>query len=372
MKKFIYLLAGVGMAAAMSSCADTEKPVFQEPTTFTVNVPALQNEYLATTSNLEDKSTFNLVCNQPDYGFAAQAVYGAQVSLTGDFNDEITDENGEVVTPATFRTLGNQDANNASMSIRTYDLAVAMCQLLGIEDEDSWSDYIANDGAQTVKIYLRATCQIAGVPNSFIASSNTVSYNYVQLSYAVPVAGRIWYVGDTNLPNPDKEGQYLNFVAPIASNAAWYNDNGFALIEPEIGCKIYAGTITLPETDKIHSVTDGTDYVTNWRFFTELNGWDDASYMIGSYPDDFYKVNITGEFSPAFPEEGAYYTGEGVYGKGNWGVWLAEDTPVTMAVNLIDAAKPKVYFKVGVWDVVLGQDAGGMTVPEFVTPSAEE
>ena len=68
MKKFIYLLTGVAVASAMQSCVDTEKPVFQEPTSFTINAPALQNEYLATTSDMDNKSTFTLYASQPDYG----------------------------------------------------------------------------------------------------------------------------------------------------------------------------------------------------------------------------------------------------------------------------------------------------------------
>lgn len=100
MKKFIYLLTGVAVASAMQSCVDTEKPVFQEPTSFTINAPALQNEYLATTADMDNKSTFTLYASQPDYGFAAQANYNVQVCLSSDFVDatDTQDANYVVIT----------------------------------------------------------------------------------------------------------------------------------------------------------------------------------------------------------------------------------------------------------------------------------
>ena len=45
MKKFIYLMTGMALAIGATGCVDTEKPVFQEPTTFIVNAPAFQDEY---------------------------------------------------------------------------------------------------------------------------------------------------------------------------------------------------------------------------------------------------------------------------------------------------------------------------------------
>ncbi len=358
MKKFIYLMTGVALAAGVTSCVDTEKPVFQEPTTFTVNAPALQNEYLATTGDMEDKSTFVLSCSQPDYGFAAKANYNAQVSLTGEFKDEVADENGNVVTPATYVTIANQDVNNAVMSLRTYDLAVAMCTLSGIDGEEAWNNYLANGGnTEGLKVYLRATCEIAGVPGSFIASSNSVTYNNVSLAYAVPTAGVIYIVGDVN-----------GFATPDASNKEFYAD--YELVEPEIGCKIYAGTFTMPATEDVHSGATGNDYNTQWRFFTELNGWADASVMIGSHPDDFYVLPISDQFTDG-TNNGSTYTGEGVAGKGNWGVFLEEPTVMTIAVSCVDAAKPKVWFRFGEWDVNIAPDASGVSEPVFTEPAAE-
>lgn len=360
MKKFIYLMTGVALAAGVSSCVDTEKPVFQEPTTFTVNAPALQNEYLATTGDMEDKSTFVLTCSQPDYGFAAKANYNAQMSLTGEFKDEVKDEDGAVVTPATYVTLANQDVNNAVMQLRTYNLAVGMCSLLGIDSEEAWDEYIADGGqVEGFKVYFRATCEIAGVAGSFIASNNVVTYNNVALSYAVPTAGMIYIVGDVG---------EVSFATPDETNKEIYQRD-YALIEPEIGCKIYAGTFTLRATEEVHAGATGVDYTTQFRFFTELVGWDKPAYEIASAEGNFYVEDITGAFSDG-ANLGSTWTGNGVNGNGNWGIYLAEPTEVTIAVSLVD--KPKVYIKVGKYDVTIAPDASGINEPVFNEPEAAE
>ncbi|MDE6301252.1 MAG: SusE domain-containing protein [Muribaculaceae bacterium] len=361
MKKFIYLMAGMALAVGGTGCADTQKPVFQEPTTFTVNAPAFQDEFLATTGDMESKETFVLTCSQPDYGFAAKANYNAQVSLTGEFKDEVRDENDEVVSPATYATIQNQDVNNAAMSLRTYDLAVAMCTLLNINSEESWEAYLANGGKlEGFKVYMRATCEIAGVAGSFIASDNTVSYNNVGLSYAVPTAGKIFLVGDVA-----PESEKINFTAPTADNKEFYQD--YALVEPEIGCKIYAGTFLMPSAEEAHAgaTIDNVDTYVQWRFFTELNGWADKSVQVASHNDDFYKLPIN-----ELVETGVY-NGDAVYGQGNWGVFLEEASDITMAVSLVDPAKPKVFFRMGKWDVTIAPDAAGINEPVFTAPEAE-
>lgn len=365
MKKIIYMMAGVALASAVSSCVDTEKPVFQMPNeetakNFIINQPPFQNEFLSTTGDLEDKSTFNIdLKGQPDYGFPTQANYAAQVSLSETFTDEVKDEDGNVVTPANYATLVNQSANSPSMSIRKYDLAVAMCTLLGIDSPESWDEYLANDGATNgLTVYLRGTCEIAGVPSSFVATSNCVSFTNVQLSYAVPTFGTIYICGDCN-----------GFKEPSSANAEFYKD--YVCVEPETGSKIYAGTFLMPDTESVHADATGVDYTTQWRFFTELSGWGDASKMVGSNEADFYVLDITSKFSDG-TANGSSYTGDATYGKGNWGVFLEEATDITVAVSLVDANKPKVYYRIGKWDVTVGLSATGIREPVFSAPEGEE
>ncbi len=340
MKKFIYLLTGVAVASAMQSCVDTEKPVFQEPTTFTINTPALQNEYLPTTADMEDKSTFMLYASQPDYGFAAQASYSAQVSLSQNFVDATETQE------ANYLDLPNQEIASGEMKIRTYDLSVALTKLLGFENADDYKAYLDGGGATVFPVYFRAVCEIPGVEGSRIVSSNVTSYNKVQYSFAIPVAGAIFICGDPN-----------GFKEPSAGNAEFYKD--WQLVEPEIGSKLYAGTFLMPDTESVHSGATGVDYTTQWRFFTELSGWTDGSKMVGSNEADFYVEDITSLFVSD------QFSAAATYGKGNWGVLLEKPTYMTMVVSLQNTKKPKVWFRYGKWDVQVGLDATGMNEPVF-------
>lgn len=350
MKKFIYLLTGVAVASAMQSCVDTEKPVFQEPTTFTINTPALQNEYLATTSDMYDKSTFTLFASQPDYGFAASANYNVLASLSPDFVDATDTQD------ANYREIKNQNSTSGEMTFKTYDLAVAMTQLLGFNEESTEEDYqkYLDEGGKTVMpVYFRAVCEIPGVPTSRIVSSNVVSYNQVQFSFAVPKAGFIFIVGDCN-----------GFATPDPSNATLYEN--YKLVEPEIGSKLYAGSFLMPSTESVHAGAEGNNYNTQFRFFTELVGWDKKEYEIASNVANFYVEPITSKF------EDGLYKGDAVYGDGNWGVLLKEDTWMTFVVSLQDSKKPKVWFRYGKWDVEVGLDSDKLNEPVFKDPEAAE
>lgn len=344
MKKALYLIAGLALTA--TSCADTNKPVLQDPTSFVLNSPAFADQVLETTGDMDNKSTFTITCSQPNYGFATRANYNLQVSMAPEFVDEIPevlDNDGNVVTekvPANYVTIKNTVVYDPTMQLRTYDLAVAMCKLLGIQDKDGWNAYKAEKPITGLKVYMRAVCDITGVPSSMI-TSNVVSYNNVSLAYAVPKAGFIFIVGNVS-----------DWTAPEAGNKAFYEN--FKLIEPEIGCKIYAGTFTQPA-----SKGEGIDDQTAFRFFTELNGWADKEVQIASNPNDFYREPITGLFV------GGLYKGDAVYGQGSWAIYLTEPTPVTIAVSLVDKKKPKVWFKIGTYNVTIGKNASGISEPVF-------
>lgn len=88
MKRFNYILFGIlGLVLSAVSCSgpEEENPVINKPTKFVLNTPAFQKQYI----DLQNSSTMNLTCSQPDYGFAAAASYFVQVSLTEDFADFI-------------------------------------------------------------------------------------------------------------------------------------------------------------------------------------------------------------------------------------------------------------------------------------------
>lgn len=227
MNKLIYLLAGTLIATAFTACENEKEPVYHNPTSLKINTPALQNQYLATSADIENRSTFVLETSQPDYGYSAIATYGAQMCLSADFKEATDNEE------ANYVTLTNQDPNNAVMSLRTYDLAVGICKLLGIQSEEDWAAY---QGSKEIPVYFRATCEIPGVEGSFIVSDNAVTYNKVQVLYAVPTAGYIYIVGTvTGEKTPD------------AAQKSYYDN--FRLTEPVIGSKVYAGSFLFPACD---------------------------------------------------------------------------------------------------------------------------
>ncbi len=337
-KSHIYMMAGMALAAAATGCVDTEKPVYTEPTTFTLNRPPLQNELLETSGDMETTATFGLVCSQPDYGFAAQAEYNAQVSLSDTFTDEVKDSDGNVTTPANYVTIENKNVNDAHMSFSTYDLACAMCLLLGIGDEDAYAQYVADGGATSgIKVYFRATAQLKGVASSFI-TSNVVSYNDVTLNYAVKKPGFIYIMGQLN-----------GWTEPSEGNAAHYND--WKLFEPEVGCKIYAGTFKQPAG------------ASGFRFTTELKGWGGGSVMVGYQADDG-DHDIDADFSDG-DKTGSMFKGTAVWGKGNWRTNFTEAKTMTFCVSLVVKDKPKVWFIVGKYNVTVQPDQNGVNEPVF-------
>lgn len=343
------------MAAAVSSCEDAKEPKYKDPTTFTINVPALQAETLVTTGDQDDKSTFNLFCSQPDYGFSAVCEYGAQVSLT----DQFIDADEEQGIASTYRTLSNVNSSQSAMSFRTYDLAVAMTELLGITSKEDFDAYTEAGNPMVMPLYFRATCRIPGVKGSEITSSNIVKYDAVTYSFAIPTAGVIYVVGHVIDPATGIEN---GFKEPSEAYSDFYKD--FQLVEPVIGCKLYAGTYILKQC------SGGADDVNNnaqWRFFTEFNGWGDVNVQIASAVPDFYVMPIGDEFVDGL------YTGKAVYGQGNWGVYTEAEDPAdrtyTFVVGLQDKSNPKVWYKKGAWDVEVELDAQNNNAPKFVAPA---
>ncbi|MDO4319033.1 MAG: SusE domain-containing protein [Bacteroidales bacterium] len=350
MKKFIYLLAGLALAAGITSCEDSKEPQYQNPTTFKLNTPALQDELLMTTGDMDDKSTFNLFCSQPDYGFSAVCEYGVQVSLTENFVDATEAQE------ANYVSLTNQSASQSAMTFRTYDLAVAMTELLGITSAEEGAAY---DGPDVMPVFFRATCRIPGVKGSEIVSQNVVKYSNVRFFYAIPTAGVIYIVG--HVFNPENEASN-NFQEPSEGFKEFYED--FKLVEPVIGCKLYAGTFYLKECS---GGAENPDNCAQFRFFTELKGWADKSVQVASNPNDFYVEPITDSFVDGL------FKGNAVYGQGNWGIYTTEteaaERTYTFVVSLQDKEKPKLWLKKGTWDVEVVLDSNNMNEPSFVAPA---
>ncbi len=349
-------MAGVALAAGFSSCEDDKEPMFTVPAenSMVINTPPLQDQLLVTTANMEDKSTFVLTTSQPDYGYSAVATYGAEMSLSETFTEATETE------PANYVTLENQTATSAIMSLRTYDLAVGICELLGIDSPEAWANYT---GPTEIPVYFRATCEITGIENSFVRSGNVVSYNKVQVIYAVPTAGNIFITGHVM----NAEGVLNNFQEPSMASKEFYDTNDFKLYEPVIGSKVYANRFLIPAVDDLEAALGDVNSQKQWRFFSELVGWDTINkdgkpVQFGSNPANFFILPITPDFVDGV------YNGAAVPGQGNWGVAFAEDTWMTMVVDLQDLSKPVVTYKVGAWNVELELNGSGMWQPVF-TPA---
>lgn len=317
-------MAMAAVALGFSSCSQEDEPAYHAPTTFTVATPALQNVEFETSTEMTDPATFNLFCTQPDYGYAAICNYSALVSL----DPECAEDNAVEIQ--------STNPTSAAMALKTYELGVALCKLAGATDEDSFA--ASSLAAGPAKVYMRAVCEIPGIEGSRIVSNNVVSYNAVKVNFAVKLPAWIYICG--NVMSADKSTE-MNFLAPGPANFDTYKAN-FSLYEPAdmIGEKVFVGQFYIKAKSATPDLTD-VDATSQFRFFTELGGWS-TDYSLGSNEADFYSLPISDQIA-------AGYTGDIVnHGLGNWGIWISEDTPVTIVV---DQTALKIYVKEGFWNV---------------------
>ena len=319
MKKLMMISAlGLLLAAGFTSCEQNEDPKYKNPTTFTVNTPALQNQVLQTNDDMTSSATFNLFASQPDYGYSAVCNYSALVSL-----DPEVPSSEDAIKAGKSVELENLNPTSGAMSFKLFSLAVAANKMANVLEEDQYADSQFAKGP--VKLYFRAVCQIPGIDGSRIVSSNVVSYDKVNVVYAVLKPGWVYICGDVET----LDGAYKNgFAGPNSANATLYEN--FRLYEPDdlAGEKLYVGQFNL--TPKENGADESSpDNSSQFRFFTELLGWvNTASY--GSNEADFYVVPITD-----FVKNGGMYQGEVIaQGLGNWGIHCTETTAVTIVFDL--------------------------------------
>ncbi len=263
MKKLYIFFACAAALLGVSSCSQDTDPVYHAPTTFVMNTPALQEQYL----ELTEDGTFELTCSQPDYGYSAITNYSVEVSLTEDFAKY------EVLTPT--------EPTVARMTLKDSDLAIALCNLYGFTTEDNYQDLDAD------RVYFRTVAELSGVEGSQI-TSNVVYLNKVKFYLAVATPGYIYLVGAP-------EG----WAGPSESNATHYADWRLFEANDAIGSKIYSGTFDIPAGSAM------------FRFYTALTGWDTDSY--GAQVDDNpIEYSIDGIFSNTLVK------GKGSFSFPNW------------------------------------------------------
>ena len=305
MKKLTYLMTAACAMMAFSSCQQDRDPVYHAPHegSFSLYVPAMQEQYI----NLTEGALLDLTTSgQPHYGYSAVAIYGAEMSLTKEFED-----------PQTIIELKPTNVNQSAITVKQEDVASGICDLLGITSEDEYYTKYP-DGFQPMEVYFRASCHLEGVEDSWIYS-NVVSYNKITPYFAVAVPGYIYMVGDPNGWN-------------INAGPEW------RLYEPAnaIGSKVYSG---------VFHINAGSQY---FRFYTEIGDWgnDGALPSIGSHPVD-------GDSSEIIWEDGSF-TYQAVPGKGSWFTpadWAGGD--ITMVVDMSDMSNITVTFYEGSQSVVV-------------------
>lgn len=262
-----------------ASCETDHDPRLNIPEegSFVLNQPVFADQELV----LAEGRTFELVASQPDYGFAATAEYGAEVSLTKDFTE--------------FKTLKPIDTGLARMTFKDEDLAVALCELNGF-DASHYEDLPAGE------VFFRATCQIPGIENTAMVS-NVVSMKKVKFYFAVQGERQIYLVGAIS-----------GWTEPAANAADHYKN--FALNETAIGSNVFVGQFSFPAGE------------TTFRFFTALNGWGDKEVQLGAGPDDMVDIEVE------IDADGIY---EGPYvcpGQSNWKVNIAAEGNVNITVDM--------------------------------------
>lgn len=245
MKKISILMATLVAVLSLGSCKQNTEPRIQEAKDFKLNTPALASQYY----QLTEEGTVDLDWSQPDWGFAAVADYQVQISLEETFVNG-NEEEGTKDNYYTCPTIYN--ACNASISAE--EIAIGICKLRGITDEESYTDEPARP------IYVRVVGVVPQYPSSEIIS-NVICLQKVKGYCAIQSPGKIYLVGAP-------EG----WKGPDASAADHYKDWALYESADAIGSKIYHGVFEIPAGSAM------------FRFYTALTGWDADSW--GSQEED--------------------------------------------------------------------------------------
>lgn len=246
MKKIAFLLA-VGVAVlGMSSCKQNTEPKYRQAYEgIQLNTPALAGEYY----ELYEGGTINITWSQPDWGFAAAAIYSVEISFDEDFpyNDDGTPSGDVYTLPTTFVTC------NADVPMK--DIAEGMSSLRGISDIKDWTP----DDERT--LFIRVCGYVPQIEGSLVWS-NYIKLDHVLAYAAVRQPNKIYLVGKP-------EG----WLGPEESNAAHYDE--WALVEQVIDEHIYYGSF---------NINAGGDEAL-FRFYTKLTGWETDSWGSPDGPD---------------------------------------------------------------------------------------
>ena len=195
--KRIYIIASLLVGAlAFSACEDQDMtPVFQEPTKFVLNEPALKNNFI----DLANSESVEFAVSQPDYGFTAATTYKVQISKTGQFTSKFDEKK----VTGDFVEL-DVDFSTARMAVPANEIAIALTQLRMVElvaedadiTEDEMKAKFPYETSATVRVVASLTASKKGE-----ITSNTVSLASVRCPYSLPevyVPKEFFIIGEYN------------------------------------------------------------------------------------------------------------------------------------------------------------------------------
>lgn len=185
MKKLNILVLLLTGSLLWAGCGDDrdDNPVFQEPTGFNLNTPAQATDVY----DLENLSTIELTCTQPDYGYVAATAYKVQLSLENTFKeaDEAAGTTANYATLSTTYTL-------PQLKVDAVEFAMAMLSL--------WK--ASNDNADLpetpMPVYIRLNAALSNngmgqIYSNIIELPKVLGYN---VESPVTLPAQMFLVGD--------------------------------------------------------------------------------------------------------------------------------------------------------------------------------
>lgn len=291
------LMSIVSLFMACSNDRDSN-PTVVSPTTFTVNPPALGEQYI----QLSPTNNVNLTWSQPNYGFNAFVTYRVQVGIydettgTTKWNErDIKDDAGNVIGTEPVYIDGS--FNKCNCDISGEDIAMAICSIDGFTSTDDYVDM----GYRVIAMRVHASInrsekeEVAGTG----ITSEPVFFKHMAAYCAIKSPAYMYIIGNCN-----------GWPAPVPGAAVELAT--WRVFETEIGNKLFYGEFDIPA---------GT---LQFRFYKALTDWNGGDSW-GTQVDDAgvecaFKDNV--------------FEGVGMAGKGTW---LFNDFPggkVKMTVNM--------------------------------------
>lgn len=168
-----------------AGCGDDRDnhPVFQEPTGFNLNTPAQATDVY----DLENLSTIELTCVQPDYGYVAATAYKVQLSLENTFKeaDEAAGTTANYATLSTTYTL-------PQLKVDAVEFAMAMLSLWKASNDNT-------DLPETpMPVYIRLNAALSNngmgqIYSNIIELPKVLGYN---VESPVSLPAQMFMVGD--------------------------------------------------------------------------------------------------------------------------------------------------------------------------------